>query len=184
MILILSSLPKTAEGCLSTQLVMVSAAIQRSHSPEPLRRLSKATSEIEATPPCLALTAVSLSEQPSARWISKVLSKDPAPLNPRHRTSAPSSLAFSSQPLGKKVNKVSQSCSPCLKDIAPSIVTSFGDDYTLGSDYIQYLKLALMGPGGEVKITSISEENTYGDQDLRRHSGGSWWRWGNRRRQR
>src|SRR3990172_6863785 len=149
MILILSSLPKTAEGCLSTQLVMVSAAIQRSHSPELLRRLSKATSEIEATLPCLARTAVSLSEQPSAKWISKVLSKDPASLNPRHRSSAPSSLAFSSHPIGKKVNRVSQS-SPCPKDIEPSIVTSFGDDYTVGTGHTQYIKLALMPPNPPV----------------------------------
>src|SRR5208283_530536 len=91
---------------------MSEQAIQRSHSPDNFNRLKRATDDMSTNPPCLARTTVSFNEQPSPKWISSVRRSFSASGNPLHLRSAPSSLAFSSQPKGKKRSNTDQSSSP------------------------------------------------------------------------
>src|SRR4030043_772529 len=144
---ILNVFPKMASGCFSIQRSMTLTAIHRNHSPETLRRLSKATSETETIWPCLARTAVSRKEQPSAKWISRVRSKFSAFSNTRHRSKAPNSFALVCHPGGKNVIKTCQSSS-WSNQVNFFIVTPMGDNYMIISPPKSSLKLALMGGQG------------------------------------
>src|SRR4030066_1704846 len=145
---ILYFFPKMASGCFSIQRSMTLTAIHRNHSPEALRRLSKATSETETIWPCLARTAVSRKEQPSAKWISSVRSKSSAFSNTRHRSKAPNSFALACQPEGKNIIKTCQSSS-WSNQVNFFIVTPMGDNYMIISPFESSLKLALMPLMGE-----------------------------------
>src|SRR4030067_2844747 len=140
--------PKMTSGCFSIQPSMTPTAIHRNHSPEALRRLSKATSETETIWPCLARTAVSRKEQPSAKWISRVRSKFSAFANTRHRSKAPNSFALACHPEGKNVTKTCQS-SFWFNQVNFFIVPPMGDNYIIIFLPESTLKLALMPPRGE-----------------------------------
>lgn len=140
--------PKIASGCFSTQRCMTPTAIHRNHSPEALRRLSNATSETETISPCLARTAVSRKEQPSAKWISNARSKLSALSKARHRSKAPNSFALACHPAGKNVVKTSQSSS-CSNHVDFFIATPMGDNYRISPLKESSLKLALMPRKGE-----------------------------------
>ncbi len=141
-------LPKMAAGCFSIHCSITPTVIQRSHSPEALRRLSKATSEMAAMFPCFALTAVSLSEHPLARWISKVLSRASALSNLRHRLRAPSFLAPACHPIGRNFVSTCQSSSSS-SHCKFSIVTPVDDYYIKPYPRKSTIKLALMPARGE-----------------------------------
>src|SRR4030067_2544616 len=143
-----NSFPKMAAGCFSIHCPMTPTAIQRNHSPEVLRRFSKATSEMEAIFPCFALTTVSLKEHPSARWINKIRSKVSALSNLRHRRKAPSSFALVCHPVGKKPVSTCQSSS-WSTHFRFFIVTPMGDNYIKTPPHKSIIKLALMPPRGE-----------------------------------
>ena len=146
----LNSLPKRAVGCFSIQPSITPTAIQRNHSPEALKRLSKATSEIEAISPLSALTTVSRKEHPSARWIKKVRSKASAFSNLRHRRRAPNSFALLSHPVGKKLFTTCQSSSSS-NHFRFFIVTPLGDKYIKTPLNKSSVKLALMPSEGRAK---------------------------------